>query len=58
MFSDFGDFNVFKDSHKSCYIEFFTYEQSKIASLDDFVRILNENKEKFGIKEAFLYKDA
>ncbi len=60
QFEEYGDFNTFKDSENSCFIEFFYYEQSKVnpKTIGEFVRIVNENKNKFGIKVACLYNEA
>ena len=60
LFEEYGDFNTFKDSDNSCFIEFFIYEPSKVQSksIEDFVKIVNESKNKFGVKVACLYNEA
>jgi hypothetical protein len=60
LFEEYGDFNTFKDSDNSCYVEFFFYESSKVPTktIGEFVKIVNESKNKFGIKAACLYNEA
>ena len=61
-FSDYGDFNVHKDSQSSFFMEFFYFEPTAVPTQTtiEFVKILNagENAKKRGVKEAMLYKDA
>lgn len=62
MFSDFGDFNLYKDSQSSFYIEFYYIEPKFIPSqtAEEVLNVLtSENmSKKLGIQTAVLYKDA
>ena len=59
LFEEYGDFNTFKDSANSFFMEFFFYEPSKLPTktIVEFVKIVNENKNKFGIKVACLHNE-
>lgn len=47
LLSDFGDFNVFKDTHNSIYLEFFYFEPEAVPgqSVEDFIKVLTVENE-------------
>jgi hypothetical protein len=42
IFSEFGDFNIFKETKNSCYLEFYYFEPTKVPSktLEEFMKII------------------
>ena len=61
-FNDFGDFNIFKDSQSSFYMEFYFIEPDTVPSqtVEDMIKIMTkpEVATKIGLKNVVLYKDA
>ena len=59
-FSDFGDFNIFKDSQTSCYVEFFYIDESKVKSqqVKEIIEMVNSNKEALGVEIVVPYEEA
>jgi hypothetical protein len=60
LFTRYGDFNVFKDSKSSFYIEIFYLEPTviKSQSINEFIEVVNQQKEELGIITIVPYKDA
>ena len=61
-FNDFGDFNIFKDSQSSFYMEFYYIEPETVPSqtVEEMITIMlqPEVSSKIGLKNVVLYKDA
>jgi hypothetical protein len=59
-FTEFGDFNIYKDHHDSCYIEFYYYDPAKVkeGNLQSFIDSVNSKKEEYGIEIAAPYQEA
>ena len=61
-FNDFGDFNIFKDSQSSFYMEFYYFEPKTVPNqnAEEVIKLLIENGEglKKGVKAAVMAKDA
>ena len=61
-FNDFGDFNIFKDSQCSFFMEFYFIEPDTVPSqtIDEMITVLlkPEVSQKIGLKNVVLYKDA
>ena len=58
-FTDFGDFNIFKDHQDSCYIEFYFFDTSSgVSSLQEFIDVINERKKEFGVELIVPYSEA
>lgn len=61
-FNDFGDFNIFKDSQSSFFMEFYFIEPDTVPTqtIDEMISVLlkPEVSEKIGLKNVVLYKDA
>ncbi len=61
-FNDFGDFNIFKDSQSSFFMEFYFIEPDTVPSqtIDEMITVLlkPEVSQKIGLKNVVLYKDA
>mmetsp|Transcript_9009 Transcript_9009/g.15245 ORF Transcript_9009/g.15245 Transcript_9009/m.15245 type:complete len:123 (-) Transcript_9009:140-508(-) len=55
MFSKFGDFQLFKDSRKSCLLYFFYIEKMHVSSskIADFIALMKkpENMDEYKIKD-------
>jgi hypothetical protein len=60
VFTEFGDYNVMRDSKDSCFIEFYSYDKDAVKgqSIDDFIEVMTERKEEFGVKEVRSYDTA
>lgn len=45
-FTDFGDFNLFKDDRNTCYIEFYTYDPDTVKgqNLQGFIEAVEARK--------------
>lgn len=60
--SDFGDFNVFKDSQSSFFLEFYYIEPAKVPSqtVEEFIKVLlnADDAKKRGIKQVVPYREA
>ena len=60
--SDYGDFNVYKDSQNSFFLEFYYMEPKVIPTqtVDEFIKILftSDQAQKRGIKNVVPYKEA
>lgn len=61
-FNDFGDFNIFKDSQSSFYMEFYFIEPATVPTqtIDEMITIMRrpDVSAKIGLKNVVLYKDA
>ena len=59
-FTDYGDYNLTKDSKNSCYIEFYYYEPTKIPSqtIEGFIQAALQEAQLLGIKEVVPYAQA
>ena len=61
-FNDFGDFNIFKDSQGSFFMEFYFIEPDTVPTqtIDEMISVLlkPEVSQKIGLKNVVLYKDA
>ena len=59
-FTDFGDFNIVKDSGNSCYLEFYFIEPKKVPTqkLEEVIQQINANKEQIGVRIATPYSGA
>lgn len=62
LFSEFGDFNVYKDSQSSFFMEFYYLEPSIVPSqtIPEFINVLTtgETARSKNVKAAVEYKDA
>ena len=62
VFSEFGDFNTFKDSQSSFFLEFYYLEPKVVPSqtIEEFIKVLFQGKvaEERGIKMVVPYSDA
>ncbi len=60
--SDFGDYNVIKDSQNSFFLEFYFIEPTLIPTqtVDEVIKVLltDDNASKRGIRQMVPYKDA
>ena len=54
MFSSFGDFHLFKDTRKSCILNFYYYEKTQVEerSSAGFIKLISQpqNMEKFHVQ--------
>lgn len=52
QYGSFGDFNIFKDSPSSFYIEFFYFEESEVPKqqIEEFIQIIDQRKGELGIQ--------
>ena len=61
-FNDFGDFNIFKDSQSSFFMEFYFIEPDTVPTqtIEEMISVLlkPEVSQKIGLKNVVLYKDA
>ena len=65
IFSEFGDLNVYKDSHSSFFIEFYFIEASAVPTqtIPDFIKIVFAKEagayvKRHGIRNVVSYQDA
>ncbi len=62
LFDDFGDFNIFKDSQSSFFMEFYYLEVATVPSqtVEEFIQKVTapEAAKQLGIKAVVPYKDA
>lgn len=62
LFDDYGDFNIFKDSQSTFFMEFYYLEEGVVPTqtVDEFIRLVNQDEvaKKLGVKAVVPYKDA
>jgi len=58
--TEFGDYNIMRDSKNSCFIEFYSYDKDvvKEGNIESFIEVIKERKEEFGIVEVRDYAHA
>ena len=59
LFTEYGDFNLYKDSTTSFFMEFYYMEPTKVPSqtVDEFISIVGQKPVK-GVKKVVPYRDA
>jgi hypothetical protein len=59
-FDEFGDFNIYKDSQNSCYIEFYYFDKERLPSgnIGEFIKIVQEKPEDYGVTIIAPYEEA
>ena len=59
-FTEYGDFNIYKDHHNSCYIEFYYFDPAKNPSqnLTGFIESVTKNNKELGVVHVAPYGEA
>ncbi len=60
LFTEYGDFNLTKDSKTSCYIEFYYFEPSKVPTqtIQEFISVATSESERLGLSMIVPFSEA